>query len=135
MARTPARVPQMDARAIAERGKEVLIVRSREDEPYPGLWTFPGGPVEAGGSPEVALRRHMLERLGVRVELLIGQPPFIHDVQGTPVTFRYYMCVILEREPGTDYWPEVQWVHKVRLSEYDLEPQARQVADWLAGGA
>lgn len=132
MSKMPARLPEMDARAMIERGKEVLVVRSRSEDPHPGLWTFPGGAVEPGGSPEVALRKHLLERLGVRVELFVGQPPFLHDVQGTPVTFRYYFCGILDGEPATMFWPEAQWVHKARLSEYDFEPQARQVADWLA---
>lgn len=132
MAETPARVPEMDARAIIERVKDVLIVRSRSDDPYPGLWTFPGGPVEPGGSPEVTLRKYMRRRLGVRVELIVGQPPFLHDVQGRTITFRYYISGILEGAPTTEYWPEFQWVNKARLSEYDFEPQAKQVADWLA---
>jgi 8-oxo-dGTP diphosphatase len=131
MEQTPARLPEMDARAIIEKAKDVLIVRSREEDPYPGLWTFPGGAVEAEDSPEVALRKHMRRRLGIRVELIVGQPPFIHDVQGIAVTFRYYICGILEGEPATEYWPEVRWVHKARLSEYDFEPQAKQVAEWL----
>lgn len=134
MGEMPAKVPEMDARAIIERANEVLIVRSGQEDPYPGLWTFPGGAVEPGGSPEVTLRKHMRQRLGVRVELIVGQPPFIHDVQGTAVTFRYYICGILVGQPAAKHWPEVQWVNKARLSEYDFEPQAQQVAAWLSEG-
>ncbi len=54
---TPAKVPAMDARAIIERVNNVLVVRTRDDEPYPGVWTFPGGPVKPGDSPEVSLPR------------------------------------------------------------------------------
>lgn len=132
MEETPAKIPEMNARGIIERGKDVLIVRGRDGEPHPGLWTFPGGAVEPGGSPEVALRKHMRERLGVRVELIVGQPPFLHDVQGKTITFRYYICGILEGEPNADYWPEFQWVRKAQLREYDFEPQAGPVAQWLA---
>lgn len=133
MTQTPLNVPDMDTRAIIERVRDVLIVRSREDDPYPGLWTFPGGAVEPDGSPEVALRAYMEQRLGLRVELIVGQPPFLYDVNGRQLTFRYYISGILEGAPTTAWWPEFQWVHKGRLSEYDFEPQAKQVAEWLAG--
>lgn len=128
---TPAKVPQMDARAIIERVNDVLLVRTREDAPYPGVWTFPGGPVEPGDSPEIALRSHLRQKLGVQVELFVGQPPFLFEVQGTMVTFRYYMCAILAGEPHPKFWPEYIWVPRARLSEFDFEPQAQQVADWL----
>ncbi len=114
MGETPARLPAMDARAIIERKKDVLIVRSRQEDPHPGLWTFPGGPVEPGASPELWLRRHMRQQLGLRVELIVGQPPFIHEVKGVAMTFRYYICGILQGQPRGDYWPEVQWVNKMQ---------------------
>lgn len=128
---TPAKIPQMESRAIIERVNDVLLVRTRDDEPYPGVWTFPGGPVDPADTPEIALRAHLRERLGIQVELFVGQPPFLFDVQGVTMTFRYYMCAILTGEPHNKYWTEYQWVHKARLSEFDFEPQAKQVVDWL----
>lgn len=128
---TPAKVPPMEARAIIERVNDVLLVRTRSDEPYPGVWTFPGGPVPPADSPEISLRSHLRERLGVQVELFVGQPPFLFDVQAVTVTFRYYICAILTGEPHNKYWSEYQWVRKARLREFDFEPQAKQVADWL----
>lgn len=131
---TPAKVPPMEARAVIERVNDVLLVRAGRDEAYPGVWTFPGGPVPTGGSPEIALRSHLRKRLGVQVELFVGQPPFLFDVQGTTVMFRYYVCGILAGEPHAKHWPEYQWVPKARLSEFDFDPHAKQVADWLMEG-
>jgi mutator protein MutT len=128
---TPAKIPPMDARAIIERVNDVLLVRTRDDDLFPGVWTFPGGPVEPGDTPEIALRAHLRQRLGVQVELFVGQPPFLFDVQGTTIAFRYYMCAILTGEPHPKHWPEYTWVPYARLSEFDFEPQAKQVADWL----
>jgi len=131
----PLHVPQMDARAIVERDQQVLIVRCRPEDPYPGFWTFPGGAVEAGRSPEASLRKWLRERLGVWVEVLVGQPPFLFEVLGRSITFRYYLCGIVRGEPDTRWWPEVQWIRRVQLLEYDFEPPARRVAEWLAEAA
>ncbi len=128
---TPAQQSPMDARAVLERVDDVLIVRTREQDPHPGVWTFPGGPVESGDSPEITVRRCAREQLGVQVEIFVGQPPFEFDVDGRKVVFRYYMCGILGGEPHAKYWPECKWVHKTRLGEFDFEPKAQQVADWL----
>jgi 8-oxo-dGTP diphosphatase len=132
---TKAQVPPVETRAIIERVNDVLLVRTRSDEPFPNVWTFPGGPVGEPDSPEIALRAHLRERLGVQVELFVGQPPFVFDVQGAAVTFRYYVCGILCGEPHAKYWSQYQWVAKSRLKEVEVEPQARQVADWLGGDA
>ena len=127
----PAEVPEMDARAIIEQGGRVLIVRARGDEPHGGLWTFPGGSVEASQTPEGSLRGCIRDRLGLSIEIAIGQPPFVCEVLGRSVTFRYFSCGVKAGEPSGDWWPEAQWVSRAQLREYDFEPQAKQVADWL----
>jgi len=128
----PARLPAVEAKAILESATgQVLIVRNRTDDVYADRWTFPGGPVGSDESPEAALRRHLRERLGVEIEIQVGQPPFVYEIFGQQVTYRYYICGIIVGEPATNYWPEVRWVGRVQLSEYDFDPPAKQVADWL----
>ncbi|HNV79206.1 MAG TPA: Nudix family hydrolase [Thermomonas sp.] len=43
----------------------VLLARRTEGRDLAGLWEFPGGKVEAGESPEVALVRELREELGI----------------------------------------------------------------------
>ena len=49
------------------RGRLLLCHRAPEREWYPNVWDFPGGHVEAEESPQDALRRELLEELGVVV--------------------------------------------------------------------
>ncbi len=47
----------------------VLLARRTEGRDLAGLWEFPGGKVESGESPEVALQRELHEELGIRATI------------------------------------------------------------------
>lgn len=49
---------------VIERGK-VLLSRRKAGSHLEGLWEFPGGKVEAGEDPRVALARELREELGI----------------------------------------------------------------------
>jgi 8-oxo-dGTP diphosphatase len=51
---------------IAPDGRFLLTSRP-EGKVYAGYWEFPGGKLEAGESVEQALRRELVEELGVRI--------------------------------------------------------------------
>lgn len=51
--------------AVLRRGDMVFIQKRPEHGLMAGLWEFPGGKVEAGETPEMALHREIREELGV----------------------------------------------------------------------
>ena len=63
----------------------------RAEQPHRGLWTFPGGMVEDGESPEEAAEREALEEVGMEVE--------IEDV--------FYVASYLPSELGRGRWNQV----------------------------
>lgn len=57
--------------AVLIEGGKVLLSRRKEGTHLAGLWEFPGGKVEPGEDPRVALRRELAEELGV--DAIVGE--------------------------------------------------------------
>lgn len=52
---------------VVEKDGLTMIYRRPEGKRYAGLWEFPGGKLEAGESPEDALKRELREELAMDV--------------------------------------------------------------------
>jgi 8-oxo-dGTP diphosphatase len=70
-AQTTAGRPRTDCRlgviGVLRDANRVLMVRRAPSVPKGGFWCFPGGHVDPGETLESALRREMLEELGITV--------------------------------------------------------------------
>ena len=52
---------------INKQNKTLLLLRDdRIEIPYANMWDIPGGKVEIGETPELAIRREMNEELGIK---------------------------------------------------------------------
>jgi len=56
------------AAALVDDEGRVLIAQRPQGKQLAGLWEFPGGKVEAGETPELALIRELDEELGITVK-------------------------------------------------------------------
>ncbi len=118
-----------ESHALIERpAGTYLIARPRDGDDTP--WEFPGGRVETSESPEGGLRRVVRDRLGVELELLIGQPPFVYNFGSHSITYRYYLCALRSRPEPLGY-AELRWVKLGQLRDYIFDPATQQVVDWL----
>src|SRR4051812_21051187 len=55
--------------AVLERDGNYLITQRRAAAVLPLMWEFPGGRVEAGETDQQALKRELLHRLGVDIDV------------------------------------------------------------------
>ena len=55
------------AAALVRDDGRLLLAQRPEGKTMAGLWEFPGGKVEAGESPQAALKRELREELSVDV--------------------------------------------------------------------
>ena len=110
------------AGAMIDADGRVLICQRPEGRKMSGLWEFPGGKVEDGETPEMALSRELDEELGIEVGARCLSPlSFVSHDYGD---FHLLMPLfILRRWTGIPRPLEGQalkWVRPSRLGDYPM---------------
>lgn len=77
------------------------------------------------------MRRIAPEQLGLFVELVIGQPPLLCDIDGKPSEIRYFFCGVSGGEATPGPYSEIRWVPRAHLREYDFDDPSKAVVEWL----
>lgn len=116
---------------IEQHDDHLLIATFKDRSDVSRLWQFPRGIVKPGESPEAAMRRVAKENLGVTVEIVVGQPPLLADVDGKQAELRYFFCSLSAGAPSAGSYAEIQWIPKAHLREYDFDAPSKPVVNWL----
>jgi len=120
------------AAAIIRRGEHILLTRRRPDAHLPGLWEFPGGKVEPGESLSDALRRELLEELGVHAAIADEYYTTIHHYPTKSVELHFFNCTIANGEPRAIEAPELRWVKSSELHALEFPEADRELIERLA---
>lgn len=77
-----------------------------------GLWEFPGGKVEAGETPEVALVRELDEELGLQAEARALTPIAFasHAYEEFHLLMPLFLCRAWQGRPRPREGQEIRWV-------------------------
>jgi 8-oxo-dGTP diphosphatase len=127
---TPIRV----VAAVIERDGKYLITQRRKTAVLPGLWEFPGGRVEAGENDEAALRREVLERLGVKVVVKARIASRRHDYEGYSVDLNLYETELEPGEkPAAMRVADFRWVNSSEFEKYPFPAADQATTDLLLG--
>jgi 8-oxo-dGTP diphosphatase len=121
------------AGAIIRDGDGRLLLIRRRNEPGAGLWSLPGGRVEAGETDAQALKREVLHRLGVEVEcgklISFVSHPYEHYV----VDLFLYECRLLSDELRPLAVSEHRWVASADFDQYPFTPADEASMNKLLG--
>jgi len=127
------RVPIPVAIAILRTRGRVFLVRRARGKPLPGRWEFPGGKVEVGEEPRVALRRELREELGIRVRdlSLFGVYSHVYDFPEGPV---HYVLLAYAATVRTGPWARKgRWMDARALAATPVVEGSRPIVSALLG--
>lgn len=108
--------------AVIQKNERYLITQRRPTAVLPLLWEFPGGKVEEGESDAEALRREVLERLGVEIE--VGQLiSFVsHPYEHYTVDLHLYECELESENLQAKAVNDFRWVTSSEFDQHAFTP-------------
>tara|TARA_R110000796_G_scaffold191504_2_gene308205 strand:- start:16640 stop:17101 length:462 start_codon:yes stop_codon:yes gene_type:complete len=122
--KAPEKTVFVSAVALVDADHRVLIAQRPEGKSMAGLWEFPGGKVEAGETPEMALVRELKEELGIDITESCLAPftfaSFTYD--DFHLMMPLYLCRVWKGDITPMENQQVKWVRPVRLGDYPMPP-------------
>ena len=117
---------------IARESGEVLITQRTDAQASPLFWEFPGGKIEPGEAPEVALKRELHEELGIRVAVLDAFDALVHHYPDRSIDLRFFRCRWLQHEPQPLGCETLAWAGRGELGGYDFPAADARLLERLA---
>lgn len=110
--------------ALVDEDNRILIAQRPEGKNLAGLWEFPGGKLEAGERPEVALIRELEEELGIKTkEACLSPLTFAsHAYDDFHLLMPLYICRRWEGVPQSREGQALKWVRAGALRDYPMPP-------------
>jgi len=110
----------------------ILITQRRADQALPLQWEFPGGKVEPGEAPALALVRELREELGVTVAVGRIWDVLFHAYPEFDLVMLVYACRIVDGSPRAGEVADLAWVEAPDLARWDILPADRPLVERLS---
>ena len=118
------RLVLVSAVALVDADGRILLAQRPAGKPLAGLWEFPGGKLNPGETPEMALIRELSEELGIDVAASC-LAPFTFASYTYPdfhLLMPLYICRKWSGIPIAREGQRLAWVRPDRLGDYPMPP-------------
>lgn len=131
------KVVLVSAVALIDTDGRILLAQRPEGKSMAGLWEFPGGKVENGETPEIALIRELEEELGINTwQSCLAPLTFAsHSYESFHLLMPLFACRKWEGTPQSKEGQALKWVKPNDLKMYPMPaadvPLIPILRDWL----
>lgn len=114
----------VSAVALIDIDGRILLAQRPEGKSMAGLWEFPGGKVEPGETPEVALIRELQEELGIDTWASCLAPLTFasHSYPDFHLLMPLFACRKWSGVPQAKEGQTLRWVRSKNLRDFDMPP-------------
>ena len=127
----------VSAVALIDVDGRVLLAQRPQGKSMAGLWEFPGGKIEPGETPEVALIRELQEELGIDTWASCLAPLTFasHAYDDFHLLMPLFACRKWDGTPTSREGQALKWVRANALRDYPMPPAdiplISILRDWL----
>lgn len=111
------------------RNGQILIGKRPETHSLAGQWEFPGGKIEPGESPEVALARELYEELGIEAEIGELKLACTHSYGEVGILILFYEVLFWKGEPKLNHHVDMAWIEPLDLEKREIPEANRKLLD------
>ena len=110
--------------ALINDANEILLSKRPKNKHLAGFWEFPGGKVENGEVPEIALIREIKEELDININNKCIAPLSFSefDYKEFQLLLLLYVCRRWEGKAKSMENNEIRWVKPNMLRKYKMPP-------------
>ncbi len=114
----------VSAVALIDPDGRILLTQRPEGKSLAGLWEFPGGKVEPGETPEIALIRELQEELGIDTwQSCLSPLTFAsHSYADFHLLMPLFACRKWQGTPHPREGQALKWVRVQDLKSYPMPP-------------
>jgi 8-oxo-dGTP diphosphatase len=123
--------------ALVDADGRILLAQRPEGKAMAGLWEFPGGKIESGETPEVALIRELQEELGIDTWASCLAPLTFasHSYDDFHLLMPLFICRKWDGQVSSQEGQALKWVRPADLRNYPMPaadlPLIPILRDWL----
>ncbi|MGE0631554.1 MAG: (deoxy)nucleoside triphosphate pyrophosphohydrolase, partial [Pseudobdellovibrionaceae bacterium] len=100
---------------LRQAGK-LLVGQRPETHSLAGQWEFPGGKIESGEPPEIALQRELREELGIEAEIGDLKIACTHSYGEINILILFYEVRYWKGEPKAQHHLQLDWINPEELN-------------------
>jgi len=116
---------------LRNTGGQVLLTERVDDGPFCGLWEFPGGKIHADETARIALKRELLEEIGIEVTAVEPLMNLTHEYSDRTVELEFFDVTDWRGEPAGLEGQRIRWVDISDLRADELLPADAPVVSEL----
>ena len=117
--------------AVIKKDDKYLVARRASHKQHAGKWEFPGGKIELGETPEIALERELLEELGVKTKIGQFVKSAVCDIGGLVIELMAYEVDLISDDFNLSDHDKIAWVTVAEMKTYTMSQADLFIIDHL----